>query len=191
MLSSVGKKKITAQVAFLVVDIIVLALAARVNAFNEFFYAADLFPLALAIVSLVVGVSLLALDLALADAYTARPQAEIAVFGVLAVLWLAFSAFSTARWAGVPLQCSAIPSQFADARTWCADLQALKAFVWIEFLMCLGIALFTLRYAIAQRARGNTHIFAGPLSRYVPRAPPAAGTFGYRGSEFLQFEKPF
>ncbi len=44
-----------------------------------------------------------------------------------------------------------------------------------------AIAAFTLRYALAQRTRGNTHIFQGPLSRYVPRV-------GYRSSEFLQFE---
>jgi len=178
------------QVAFLAVDIIVLALAARVNHFQEFFYAADLFPLALSIVSLVVVVTLLALDLALDDVYTARPQAEIAVFGVLALFWLAFNAFSTARWRGVPLQCSAIPAEFPDERAWCAALQALKAFVWIAFLLCFGIALFTLRYVLAQRARGNTHVFAGPLSRYEPRVQPGArDTFGFRSSEFLQFEK--
>ena len=42
MFSSVGKKKIAAQVALLLVDIVVLALAARVNDFNEFFCASPL-----------------------------------------------------------------------------------------------------------------------------------------------------
>lgn len=39
-------------------DIIVLALSVRVNIFQEFFFVADLFPLALSIITLVVFVSM-------------------------------------------------------------------------------------------------------------------------------------
>ncbi|EEB87199.1 hypothetical protein MPER_15550 [Moniliophthora perniciosa FA553] len=53
-LSSTGKKRIGIHGAQLLVTIIVLALSARVNQFQEFFFAADLFPLALSIVSLVL-----------------------------------------------------------------------------------------------------------------------------------------
>lgn len=66
---------------------------------------------------------------------------------------IAFNSFSTSRWRHVPMACSAIPDgalqtfpkptsvtyfiylllEFADERVWCRDVQALKAFVWIEF----------------------------------------------------------
>lgn len=39
-------------------DIIVLALSVRVNIFQEFFFVADLFPLSLSIITLVVFVSM-------------------------------------------------------------------------------------------------------------------------------------
>lgn len=69
--SSVGKKKVAVHIALYFVNIIVLALAARVNLFQEFFCesfelkflvrfdifsqdAADLFPLGLSITSLVI-----------------------------------------------------------------------------------------------------------------------------------------
>jgi len=179
--------------AFLFVDIIVLALAARVNQFQDFFYVADIFPLALSIISLVFLVTLTVLDFALADSYTARPQSEIGIFGILSIFWLAFNAFSTSRWRLVPLQCDSIPSDFIDERYWCKELQALKSFVWINFLICLGITVFTLRYAISQYNRGNKHVFQMPLSRYRPDFHNTDSGFSFYGgdreSEFLQFEK--
>ncbi|KAF8958404.1 hypothetical protein BDZ97DRAFT_1906502 [Flammula alnicola] len=178
MFSSVGRKKIAGQATFLFIDIVVLGLSTHVNRFQSFFYVADLFPLVLSIISLVLVVLLLTLDLALDNSYTGRPQTEIGVFGVLSIFWLAFNAFSTSRWRAIPFQCNSIPSDFLDERDWCKSLQALKSFVWINFLICLGIALFTLRYSITQYRRGNKHIFQMPLSRYRPE-----------GSEFLQFEK--
>jgi len=179
------------HVVFLLVDIIVLALSNHVNQFQDFFYVADLFPFALSIISLVVVLSLLALDLALINSYTGRPQSEIGVFGVLSVFWLAFNAFSTSRWRQIPFQCDSIPSSFLDEQDWCKSVQALKAFVWINFLICLGITVFTLRYAISQYTRGNKHIFQMPLSRYRPDVVDQGFTFygAGRDSEFLQFEK--
>ncbi|KAF8191372.1 hypothetical protein BJ912DRAFT_925323 [Pholiota molesta] len=191
MFSPVGRKKIAAQVAFLLVDIIVLALSASVNQFQDFFYVADLFPFALSIISMVIVVLLLAIDLALDNAYTGRPQVEIGVYGILSIFWLAFNAFSTERWSAIPFQCNSIPTEFADERLWCKSLQALKSFVWINFLLCLGIALFTLRYTIAEYYRGHKHIFQMSLSRYRPEQSDRDTTFFVgRDSEFLQhFEK--
>jgi hypothetical protein len=202
MLSSVGKKKVAGHAVFLLIDIIVLALSATVNIFQDFFYIADLFPFALSIISLVIVVVLLALDLALPHFPTNRAPADIAIFGVLSVFWLSFNAFSTSRWREIPFQCDAIPTDFLDERLWCKSLQALKSFVWLNFLACLAIALFTLRYTVAQYYRGHRHILSTPLSRFRPDAAPyspssaseytGAGRMGFRrtqGSEFLQFEK--
>ncbi|KAF9473469.1 hypothetical protein BDN70DRAFT_885794 [Pholiota conissans] len=191
MFSSVGRKKIAAQAVFLLVDIIVLALSATVNRFQDFFYVADLFPFALSIVSLVVVVLLLAIDLALDNAYTARPQTEIGIYGLLSIFWLSFNAFSTERWSAIPFQCNSIPTEFVDERLWCKSLQALKSFVWINFLLCLGISLFTLRYSISQYYQGNKHIFKMSFSRYRPDIQTRETSFfSGRDSEFLQhFEK--
>jgi uncharacterized membrane protein len=182
--TSVGKKKVAAHVALYFVNIIVLALSARVNEFQEFFYAADLFPLGLSIASLVILTVMLALDFTSKNSYSGRAQFEIGVFAVLSVFWLCFNAFSTSRWRHTPLACSSIPAGFDDVKTWCMDLQALKAFVWIEWLIFFLTAFITLRYAISQNSRGNKHIFRMPLSRYTP---DLRGDSFMRNSEFLQY----
>jgi len=181
--SRVGRTKIAAHAALLLVNIIVLALAARVNLFQEFFFIADLFPLGLSIVTFVLLTMMLVLDFGLQNAYTGRPQFEIGLFGLLSIFWLAFNAFSTARWHQVPLNCGSIPADFPE-RTWCKDLQALKAFVWIEWVMFFLTAAYTLRYTLVQRSLGNKHIFKMPLSRYEPYVDRKVG-YG-RSSEFFQ-----
>ncbi|KAF9004649.1 hypothetical protein BDQ17DRAFT_1354438 [Cyathus striatus] len=182
--SQVGKKRVVAHVTFLLTDIVVLALAARVNQFQDFFFMADLFPLGLSIATFILLVVMLGLDFALENSYIAHPRIEIPIFVIMSILWLAFSAFSTSRWHLVPLDCSIIPAELAE-RAWCKDLQALKAFVWLNFLLCLFITLFTIRYTMSQLGRGNRHILRIPLSRYTSEA----STSGGRSSEFLQFEK--
>ncbi|KAE9402573.1 hypothetical protein BT96DRAFT_879448 [Gymnopus androsaceus JB14] len=188
--TSVGRKKVAAHLTLYFLNIIVLALAARVNSFQEFFYAADLFPLGLSITSLVILTVMITLDFATSSSYTGRPQFEIGVFAVLSLFWLAFNAFSTSRWRQVPLNCSAVPAGFEDVKTWCQDLQALKAFVWIEWLFFFFTAFVTLRYVIAQNTRGNKHIFRMPLSRYSPNQARAADVDYTRNSEFMQFSEP-
>jgi hypothetical protein len=188
--SSVGKKKVAVHVALYFVNIIVLALAARVNMFQEFFFAADLFPLGLSITCLVILTAMLALDLFSKNSYTGRAQFEIGVFGILSVCWLAFNAFSTSRWRHAPMACSAIPAGFDDVKTWCMDLQALKSFVWIEWIIFFLTAFITLRYAISQNTRGNKHIFHMPLSRYSPALRNVVDADYSRNSEFLQFSPP-
>lgn len=188
--TSVGRKKLAAHLAVYFVNIIVLALAARVNLFQEFFYAADLFPLGLSIASLVILTAMIVLDFASKNSYTGRAQFEIGVFAVLSMFWLGFNAFSTSRWRHVPLKCSAIPAGFDDVKTWCQDLQALKAFVWVEWLIFLITAFVTLRYSIAQSSRGNKHIYRMPLSRYSPNLNRGADVDYSRNSEFMQFTEP-
>ncbi|KAJ3573611.1 hypothetical protein NP233_g2319 [Leucocoprinus birnbaumii] len=174
-----------------VINIVVLGLSAQVNKFQDFFYVADLFPLGLSIATLILLVFLLGSDMALENAYTARAHMEIGIFGILSVFWLSFSAFSTSRWRQIPSQCSAIPADLTDERTWCKNVQTLKGFVWIEFLACFIITLATFRYAATQSSRGNKHIWQMPLSRYRPRASGVGignghGSMG-RDSEFLQY----
>ena len=32
------------------------------------------------------------------------------------------------------MNCGAIPDEYSEMRSWCVDVQALKAFAWIEFV---------------------------------------------------------
>ncbi|KAF9447618.1 hypothetical protein P691DRAFT_671132 [Macrolepiota fuliginosa MF-IS2] len=185
--SSAGKKKLAAQAFLFSINVIVLALAARVNQFQDFFYVADLFPLGLSIATLVLLVFLLSADLGYDNAYTGRAHVEVGIFGVLSLCWLSFSAFSTSRWQHIPFKCDSIPADSPDERTWCKDVQVLKGFVWIEFLTCLIITLSTFRYASNQHSRGHKHIWKMPLSRYRPGLSDSTDAGMGRNSEFLQY----
>lgn len=166
--SSVGKTRLRAYAGLLFVNIIVLALSARVNLFQEFFFMADLFPLGLSITTFILLVIMLLLDFSHHNAFTAQPPFEIGILTVLTIFWLAFNSFSTVRWRHVPLACNSIPAEFSDEKTWCRDLQALKAFVWIEWVVLLFTVLFTIRYVAKEHTRGNKHVWATALSRYTP-----------------------
>jgi len=179
--SSLGKVKLAAQALLFLVNIVVLAFAVRVNTFQEYFFVADLFPFSLSIVTLVLLFGTIILDLAMVSPATSLPPVEIGHFGALSILWLAFNSFSTSRWASIPSNCNSIPADFPDERVWCKDVQALKAFVWIEFLIFLGITVMTLRYTITQYNRGNRHIIKTSLLHFGNRAGMA------RNSEFLQY----
>ncbi|KAF8066813.1 hypothetical protein FPV67DRAFT_1496610 [Lyophyllum atratum] len=187
--SGVGKVKVAAHVALLLVNILVLAFSTRVNRFQEFFFMADLFPFGLSIVTLSLLTATIALDFAIENSYTGRAQFEIGYLGLLSIFWLAFNAFSTSRWHMIPFQCNAIPSEFPEERVWCKDVQALKSLVWIEFLLCFVAMLMTLRYAVTQYRRGKKHIFQMSLSRYRPELMSGQSQNFARDSEFLQFEK--
>jgi hypothetical protein len=166
--TSVGKKQLAASLFVFIANVLVLVFSTRVNQFQEFFFVADLFPLGLSILTLIFLVFTLSLDLFFPKSYTARPQFYIVTFGILSIFWLAVNAFSTSRWKHIPSTCSEIPDDFTDERAWCKDVQALKAFVWIEWVALLLTTLFTLRYTLSQSSRGNKHILKGPLSRYSP-----------------------
>jgi len=84
--STVGKIKVSAHAALLLVNIIVLAFATRVNRFQEFFFMADLFPFGLSIVTLILLVVSITVDLAIKNSYTGRAQFEVGLFGVFEYL---------------------------------------------------------------------------------------------------------
>ncbi|KAJ3544762.1 hypothetical protein NMY22_g2663 [Coprinellus aureogranulatus] len=166
--SKVGKKKLASHVIFLIFDLISLGLAVKVNKFHDFFYYADIFPLALSTVSLVLVFTMLALDVTLARSWTSFPPFEIIILGILSIFWLSFNAFSTSRWQGIPMNCNIIPPEFAPERVWCRDTNALKAFVWLTFLICSGITVWTTCYTVSQYKSGRKHVLSTPLSRYRP-----------------------
>lgn len=166
--SEVGKKKLSSHVVFIILDLISLGLAVKVNKFNDFFYYADLFPLALSIVTLVLVSVMLVLDVTLVRSWTAFPPFEIVIFGILSIFWLSFNAFSTSRWQGIPMQCNMITAEFSAERVWCRDTNALRAFVWVTFLACFAITVWTTYYTASQYKSGHKHVLSSPLSRYRP-----------------------
>jgi len=78
--SDLGKRRLKAYAVLYVVNIIVLALAARVNDFQGFFFMADLFPLGLSITTLVLLTFTFYFDFSQTNAFTARPPFEIGFF---------------------------------------------------------------------------------------------------------------
>ncbi|KAH8109496.1 hypothetical protein DFH11DRAFT_938569 [Phellopilus nigrolimitatus] len=183
--SDVGKTRLKAYVVLYVVNIVVLALSARVNQFQDFFYMADIFPLGLSITTLVLLTITLLLDFILHNSFTARPPFEIGLLAILSIFWLAFNAFSTSRWKHVPLACSTIPDEFVG---WCRDLQALKSFVWIEWAILLLTTLFTTRYVVREHIGGSKHVWHTALSRYIRRSE--GGMHRRSSSFFTRFENP-
>lgn len=144
-------------------------LSARVNIFQEFYFAADLLPFGLSITTCIILLSLISLDICCKNSFTARPPFETGLLFTLSLFWLAFNVFSTFRWRYIPLDCSSIPSDYLDERAWCRDVQALKSFIWSLFVGLLFTAAFILRYAVLQAKRGNRKVWITPLSRYDPR----------------------
>jgi len=193
-LSSFGKRVLSAYLMLLVLDVIVIALAARVNIWQEFFFVADLFPLGLSIVTLVLFLSLLLSGSPLKHTFVSRPSFHIGVFGLLSIFWLAFNAFSTSRWRNIPFPCSSIPSDYADERGWCQEVQALKAFVWILFVGVFLTTVFVSQHTFAQHRHGNRQVWRSGLMHFDARssahhghARVASVTAGYFGASAPSF----
>ncbi|THH07643.1 hypothetical protein EW145_g3243 [Phellinidium pouzarii] len=84
------------------------------------------------------------------------------------------------RWQHVPLACNAmIPDEFTAERAWCRDLQALKAFVWIEWVILFVTTFLTARFVVREHARGNTHVWSTSLAAYEPRYYNSASAFPF------------
>ena len=88
----------------------------------------------MSIITLVTFTLILLVDFASPNAFLGRAPFQVGWLCVLSVFWLAANAFSTSRWRHVPLQCDAIPADFDSEKAWCKDLQALKSFVWVEWV---------------------------------------------------------
>jgi len=72
------------------------------------------------------------------------------------------------------MACSAIPDEFVDERVWCRDLQALKAFVWIEFVILFITLSYTLYFVFSEHRAGNKHVWWTALSRYSKSRYPSS-----------------
>ncbi|KII85575.1 hypothetical protein PLICRDRAFT_44907 [Plicaturopsis crispa FD-325 SS-3] len=200
--SSTGKKLLAAFVGLFLANLITLAFAARVNEFQEYYFVADLFPLALSIFTMVVLFFMTISGFTAKESSLVKAPFMIIVLSLLTVLWLAFNAFSTSRWRHVPLMCSAIPSEYADMKSWCLDLQVLKSFVWIEWVILLLTTASIARFAFSEHSAGHKHVWTTPFSRYTPYAGGSMYNDSYgvgpemyptsdAASDFLQFEKPY
>ncbi|KAF8483413.1 hypothetical protein DFH94DRAFT_689910 [Russula ochroleuca] len=167
--SSVGMKVVLGYCVIIILNVVIFVLSARVNSFQDYYYIADIFPLALS--AFTFGITALAfiLDVGLDNSPTARAPFEVTSLFILSMLWLAVSAFSTSRWSHVPLNCSAIPADYSDVRSWCRELQVLKAFVWVNWVVLLLAALAVLRFFVVQHKSGQEGIWYFPLSRFTPR----------------------
>ncbi|EKM51817.1 uncharacterized protein PHACADRAFT_262179 [Phanerochaete carnosa HHB-10118-sp] len=169
-ISRYGKKLLAAYCALALLDSTVLALATRVNIWQQFFFVADMFPLGLSIASLVLILLMFLSSVTFPSSFLARPAAQIGIFSFLSVLWLASNAFSTSRWGGIPMPCSSVPQDYPDVRTWCQDAQALKFFIWILFAGMFCTTLSVTRYVVAQHRHGNRHVWRVALARFDPRS---------------------
>jgi len=174
--SEVGKARLKVYAALYAVNVIVLALAARVNQFQAFFFMADLFPLGLSIATLVFLSLTLLLDFSLVNPFTSRPPFELGFLSVLTILWLAFNAFSTSRWQHVPYSCASAAT--SGQQDWCRNLHTLKTFVWVEWVILFFTTAFTARFAVREHMRGNTHVWRTALSRYAARYNTTTQTSG-------------
>ncbi|KAF8527209.1 hypothetical protein JB92DRAFT_2867700 [Gautieria morchelliformis] len=193
-LSPVGHVRFVVYGVLLLVNTIVLALSAHINHFQQFFYRADVFPLALSVVTLVFVLAMVLLDINLNNAVTARPPFELAWLLVFGLIWLGFNAFSTSRWKFITLgTCRSIPSdaQYASYRTWCHEVQALRVLVWVEWVMFLCTFAYLLRWTIAKRNSGRHDVLDTPFSRFSDEAPSndLAHVRETKTSEFLQWER--
>lgn len=168
--SRFGRRLLVLYCILALLDASVLALAVRVNIWQEFFFVADMLPLGLSIVSLVLVLVMAASSVIFTASPFARPKAQIGLFTALSALWLASNSFSSSRWGGIPMPCSTVPEDFPEERYWCQDAQALKFLVWMLFLGLLYTTLSTTRYVVAQHRHGNRHIWRVALARFDPRA---------------------
>jgi len=188
-LSAVGSMRFKVYGVLLLVNIIVLALSGHINHFQGFYYKADVFPFALSLATTVFLLTMLFLDINFKNSFTARPPFELAWLFITGIAWLAFNAFSTSRWRYVSLGlCGTIPSgsQFSPYRTWCHELQALRAFVWIEWVIFLFTFAYLLLWAISEHKKGRSDVWSTSMSRFED-APTTARS--HTPSEFLQWEK--
>ncbi|KAH7105568.1 hypothetical protein BKA62DRAFT_766924 [Auriculariales sp. MPI-PUGE-AT-0066] len=166
------------EYAALLNDLAVFALSAHVNSFHGFFYVADLFPFAMSIITFVIVGGTLLTDFKGSNPLLSRPMLELPWLGVLAVLWLCINAFSSSRWRYVQAaDCATIPvdNDLSSVTVWCKEVQALRSFVWIEWVIVL-IALFWLwRHTSRESARGNRHVWSTSFAR------PPKTSFGHVG----------
>jgi len=158
---------------------VVLGLSAHVNQFMGFFYVADRFPFIMSILTLLILVPLWIVEfIHSGNVRTAKPQFELAWVGALLFAWTGANAFSTSRWSDIrPSDCASIPIEenpefLAAAKTWCHEIQVLRAFVWMEWAMLTLIFVGLVMFCVGQSRRGSRHVWTTPIGRFDPLTCP-------------------
>jgi len=198
--SSIGRLRLGVNFCLLFLNLVIVALAVKVNRFQEYFFVADVLPLTLSAVTLGIVLIVLVFDLGTANFFIARAPFQIGLFAAFSCVWLAASAFSTHQWRYLPTVCDTIPSELSGEVAWCKNVQALKAFLWIQWILLFTSTIYTTYYVLTQSSKGHKHIWIVSLSRYT--ATPVASypasailsrsshpTQTARDSDFVQFEK--
>jgi len=160
--------------------IIVLAISTHVNSFMGFYYVADQFPFVLSIITLVFLSGVFSLEYFYSgDVFTARPIVELPWLGALLLTWTGANAFSTSQWRNVQSSdCAEIPidddSEFlGPARTWCQEIQVLRATIWFEWTLLLITFTAILTFSLFKSRRGSPHVWTTPFARFTSTRAPS------------------
>jgi hypothetical protein len=169
---AVTKSRIRLYGALLVCNLIVFSLSAHVNSFTSFFYVADLFPFAMSIITFVIVGGTLLGDLKGSNPVLSRPMIELPWLAILAVLWLCLNSFSSSRWRYVQAgDCGDIPSdsELTAVTVWCKEVQALRSFVWVEWLIVVASLLWLWLQTSREASRGNRQVWSTSFARPAKR----------------------
>lgn len=157
------------QGLLLAFTITIFALSSHVNVFQGFFYAADRFPFVMSLVTIAILLGVMASG---RNSKLSRPALELPLLGLLLVAWLGSNAFSTSRWRFITVDdCNSMPVEknpefFKQAKTWCYEIQALRALIWMEwviFLISFGSLLF---FALKHSSSGATHVWTTSIGQF-------------------------
>jgi len=188
--SSVGMARLAIYSVLLLCNLIVFAVSAHVNSFHGFFYVADQAPFVLSIFTgLIVGAVVVS-DILARDSPLSRPVPEVTWLAALSLVWLCFNAFSTSRWRFVQAtDCASLPAStdFAKATGWCQSVQALRGFVWLEWVILVCALLFIGRF-VASGRRGSLARRTGPTFTATFVSKPMDAFADRHRSSFLQSE---
>jgi hypothetical protein len=164
-----------AQGLLLVFTLVILGLSAHVNVFQGFFYVADRFPFVMSLFTIVILLGVIVSEFVSAgESKVSRPAVELVWLGLLLVAWLGANVFSTHRWQPIQMDvCNNIPVEsnpefLSAAKTWCYEIQALRAFIWMEWVILLISFASLLSFAIWHSARGVRHVWTTNISQFDP-----------------------
>jgi len=198
--SSIGRLRLSVNFCLLFLNLVIVALAVKINRFQDYFFVADVLPLTLSAITLGIVLIVLVFDLGTTNFFTSRAPFQIGLYVAFTCVWLVASAFSTHRWRHLPAACDTIPSELSNEIAWCKDVQALKAFLWIQWILLFTSTIYTTYYVLTQSSKGHKHIWTVSLSRYLATpvvSYPASAVLSRsshptqtaRDSDFVQYEK--
>jgi len=140
-------------------SVVTLGLAANlVSQFSEWTFPG--FAVAVSVLTIVSLVPLLVVDMIRRGSFISWVAIELAVFGVLWVLWLASAALSTSTLLFTG-DCSVWVPSLASL---CRQYSAVQAFSWLAWLLIKAYIILVLVLAILAMNRGHKRVWLGPSS---------------------------